>query len=216
MTRSVLRAEALRIDGPSGALEGVLEHPQVSPQPGFAVICHPHPLYGGTMQNKVVHTIARACQEIGVPTVRFNFRGVGASAGHYDEGHGETQDALAVIAWGRTHWPATPLILAGFSFGAMIALRAAASAAPSRLITVAPAVKHLGATTASPACPWLIVQGDVDELVDVRDVTAFAAQFDPPPQLEVLSGVEHFFHGRLSELRERVIAFLKNEEARQS
>jgi hypothetical protein len=148
--------------------------------------------------------------------VRFNFRGVGASAGHYDEGRGETQDALAVIAWGRARWPASPLILAGFSFGAMIALRAAAPATPSRLITVAPAVKHLTATTAPPACPWLIVQGDADELVDVRDVTAFAAQFDPPPRLEVLSGVEHFFHGRLSELRERVFAFLQNEETRQS
>jgi alpha/beta superfamily hydrolase len=124
LTRSAPRAEALRIAGPAGALEGVLEDPQVSPQPGFAVICHPHPLYGGTMQNKVVHTIGRACQEFGMPTVRFNFRGVGASAGHYDEGRGETQDALAVIAWGRARWPASPLILAGFSFGAMIALRA--------------------------------------------------------------------------------------------
>jgi alpha/beta superfamily hydrolase len=108
------------------------------------------------------------------------------------------------------------LILAGFSFGAMIALRSAVLALPSRLITVAPAVKHLAATTQSPACPWLIVQGDADELVDVRDVTEFAARFDPPPRLEVLSGVEHFFHGRLSELRERVLAFLRSEEARQS
>ena len=99
------RAEQLPIDGPAGVLEALLEDPQVSPPAGFAVVCHPHPLHGGTMHNKVVHTVARACQERGMPTLRFNYRGVGASAGSYDEGRGETQDALAVIAAGRARWP---------------------------------------------------------------------------------------------------------------
>jgi alpha/beta superfamily hydrolase len=96
------------------------------------VVCHPHPLYGGTMTNKVVHTLARSLQEQGMPTVRFNYRGVGKSAGQYDEGRGETADALAVVAWGRERWPGVPLTLAGFSFGAMVALLAAPAAQPVR------------------------------------------------------------------------------------
>ena len=210
------RAEALMIDGPAGRLEALLEAPLAQPgadtpasPAAFGVICHPHPLYGGSMQNKVVHTLARACQERGMPTLRFNFRGVGASAGSYDEGRGETQDALAVIAAGRARWPHAALTLAGFSFGAVVSLMAAAAAAPSRLISVAPAVVRFGLTSmARPACPWLIVQGDADELVDAREVQAFAAGFSPPPQLVLLPGVGHFFHGRLDQLRDAAIAFL--------
>jgi alpha/beta superfamily hydrolase len=209
------KAEALSIEGPAGPLEALLEDPQASPSSGFAVVCHPHPLFGGTLQNKVVHTLGRACQEAGLPTLRFNFRGVGTSGGSYDEGRGETDDALAVIAWGRQRWPGMPLTLAGFSFGAMVALGAAARSAPSKLITVAPAVARPEfGMAAQPDCPWLIVQGDADELVNLADVRAFAARFDPPPRLVVLPGGEHFFHGRLTELRDQVLAFLKNEEAR--
>jgi alpha/beta superfamily hydrolase len=209
------KAVALSIEGPAGALEALLEDPQTAQPPGFAVICHPHPLFGGTLQNKVVHTLGRACQETGLPTVRFNFRGVGTSRGSYDEGRGETDDALAVIAWGRQRWPGASLTLAGFSFGAMVALAAAARSAPSRLITVAPAVARPElATAVKPDCPWLIVQGDADELVNISDVRAFAARFEPSPQLIVLPGGDHFFHGRLTELRDHVLAFLTNEKAR--
>lgn len=144
-----------------------------------------------------------------MPTLRFNFRGVGASAGSYDEGRGETQDALAVIAAGRARWPQAALTLAGFSFGAVVSLMAAAAAAPSRLISVAPPVARFGlASIARPACPWLIVQGDADEVVDARETQAFAANFSPPPQLVLLPGVGHFFHGRLDQLRDAAIAFL--------
>ena len=207
------RAEALMIEGPAGGLEALLEQPladlQHAAPAAFGVICHPHPLYGGSMQNKVVHTLARACQERGMPTLRFNFRGVGASAGSYDEGRGETQDTLAVIAAGRARWPHAALTLAGFSFGAVVSLMAAAAAAPSRLISVAPAVARFGlASMARPACPWLIVQGDADEVVDAREVQAFAASFSPPPQLVLLAGVGHFFHGRLDQLRDAASAFL--------
>ena len=164
------RTETLTIGGPAGKLEALLEAPPVpSPlQPSdFAVICHPHPLHGGSMQNKVVYTIASACQERSMPTLRFNFRGVGASAGSYDEGRGEIQDTLAVVAFGRARWPDAALTLAGFSFGAVVSLMAAAAAAPSRLISVAPAVGGYGAgSIARPACPWLIVQGDADEVVE--------------------------------------------------
>lgn len=198
---------ALEIDGPAGRLEALLEDPGGAGG-WFAVVCHPHPLYGGTLENKVVHTLARALQERGMPTLRFNFRGVGRSAGSFDEGRGETDDALAVIAWGRRRWPAAQLVLAGFSFGAVVALRAAAAAGAAQLITVAPAVTRLGAALARPPCPWLLVMGDADELVDCAEVRAWAARFEPPPTLRLLAGVDHFFHGRLHELRTAVGAHL--------
>jgi len=214
LSPSLQAAQTLALDGPAGALEALLEDPQTSPPRGFAVICHPHPLYGGTMQNKVVHTLARACRECGMASLRFNFRGIGGSAGSYDEGRGEVDDVLAVTAWGRARWPQLPLTLAGFSFGAMISLRAAMQASPARLISVAPAVAHVQYASASrPDCPWLIVQGDADELVNVQDVRAFAARFESPPRLVELPGVDHFFHGRLTDLRIQVVDFL-NAEAR--
>jgi alpha/beta superfamily hydrolase len=203
------RAEPLLIDGPAGALEALLEDPQVSPPMGFAVVCHPHPQHSGTMHNKVVFTLARACQERGMPTLRFNYRGVGASAGRYDEGRGETQDALAVVAAGRARWPDAALTLAGFSFGAMVSLGAAPAAVPARLISVAPAVTRAAfGSIARPPCPWLIVQGEADEIVDCRAVQAFAARFQPPPQLLVMPGVGHFFHGHLTQLRDAAFEFL--------
>jgi uncharacterized protein len=205
------RAEPQRIAGPAGALQALLEDPQAQalaagPRAGFAVICHPHPLFGGTMINKVVYTLARTLQEQGLPTVRFNFRGVGQSEGQYDEGRGESLDALAVIAWGRARWPEAPLTLAGFSFGAMVALLTAPAAKPARLITVAPAVTHVQfASVEQPSCPWLIIQGQADEVVDYREVAAFAKRFSPPPVLRLLPGVDHFFNGRLAELREALM-----------
>jgi len=200
------RAEPLSIAGPAGPIEALLEDPQAPANAGFAVVCHPHPLYGGTMTNKVVHTVARSLQEQGMPTVRFNFRGVGRSAGQFDEGRGETADALAVVAWGRERWPGVPLILAGFSFGSMVALLATPAAQPAELITVAPAVSNAGyAAVERPACPWLIIQGTADEVVDCAQVEAFAARFAPPPALRLLPGVDHFFNGRLPELREVIL-----------
>jgi alpha/beta superfamily hydrolase len=210
------RAQPLLIDGPAGALEAVLEEPQLSaasgPPAGFAVVCHPHPLHGGNLYNKVVHTLARACQERGMPTLRFNYRGVGASSGSYDAGRGETQDALAVVAAGRQRWPGAALMLGGFSFGGMVSLLAAAAAAPAWLISVAPAVTRLEfASIVRPACPWLIIQGEADEVIACAEVQAFAARFQPPPQLLVLPGAGHFFHRRLPEVRDAAFAFLAPE-----
>lgn len=158
------------------------------------------------MTNKVVHMLARALQEQGLATLRFNYRGVGQSAGEFDGGKGETADALAVIAWGRERWPELPLTLAGFSFGSMVALFATPTALPVDLITVAPAVANgqFGAVE-RPTCPWLIIQGMADEVVDYRDVAAFAARFSPAPTLRLLPGVDHFFNGRLPELREAIL-----------
>jgi len=193
----------LELEGPAGRLEALLEEPGGVVR-GFGVICHPHPLYGGTMHNKVVHTLARALHEQGMPTLRFNFRGVGGSTGAYDDGRGESDDALAVIAWGRRRWPGAGLVLAGFSFGAAVALRAASAADAAQLITVAPAVARLGVALPRPDCPWLLVIGDADELVDCAEVRAWAGRFQPPPTLRVFAGGDHFFHGRLQELRAAV------------
>lgn len=207
--------QAAAIDGPAGRLEGRIEDPAPDSAPGkVGVVCHPHPLYGGTMQNKVVHTLARAMQELGVPTVRFNFRGVGGSDGAYDGGVGELDDALAVCAWARRRWQCETLWLAGFSFGSAVALQAAPIVQPRAVLTVAPPVGRIIVTPLErPACPWLVVQGDHDELVDVAQVRKWVGDFAPPPRLEVLEGAEHFFHGRLGELRAAVIEFLAGVEA---
>jgi alpha/beta superfamily hydrolase len=163
------------------------------------------------MQNKVVHTAARAMQEAGAATVRFNFRGVGRSEGSYDDGRGELDDALAVVSWARDRLGCDALGLAGFSFGAAVALQAAVRGArPARLVTIAPPVgRIIVEPVARPQCEWLIVQGDRDELVDVADVRDWAARYDPQPQLLVVPGAEHFFHGKLIELRAGILQFLQ-------
>jgi alpha/beta superfamily hydrolase len=205
--------QPIRIDGPAGPLEAILEEPlEAAAAASFAVICHPHPQHGGTMTNKVVHTLARCFQRLGAATVRFNFRGVGASAGAWDEGRGELADALAVIAWGRARWPGRPLWLGGFSFGAWIAARAAGQAAPARLVTVAPPVTRFDfGDFLVPQCPWLIVQGEADELVDAGQVRAWVRALQGAVQLRVLPGVDHFFHGHLGALSEAVLAHAGGE-----
>ncbi|MFO7278462.1 MAG: alpha/beta hydrolase, partial [Pseudomonadota bacterium] len=130
MTFRPPKPEPVRLDGPAGVLEALLEEPADAVPGRFAVVCHPHPLHGGTMNNKVVHTLARTFNELGIRSLRFNFRGVGASEGSYAEGIGETEDALAVIEWGRVRWPGAEPLLAGFSFGGIVALRAAGRGRP--------------------------------------------------------------------------------------
>lgn len=192
--------------GPAGNLEGMLETPQDADAARIAVICHPHPVYGGTMTNKVVHMLAKSFNELGVATVRFNYRGVGASDGAFDDGRGETLDTLAVVRWAQARSPGAKLWLAGFSFGGAIALKAAAQIPPERIVTVAPAIQRVDLSRIPlPSCPWLLVQGDQDELVNAAEVQAWAATLDPQPEVVVLPGVDHFFHGRLNELREVVI-----------
>jgi len=175
----------------------------------FGVVCHPHPLYGGTLDNKVVYTLARAFVECGVPAIRFNFRGVGASGGVYDEGRGETEDALAVIGYGRQRWPGAALWLAGFSFGGAVAVRAAQRASPKTLVTVAPGIARVGVEDApSPRCRWLLVQGEADEVIDPAAVFEWALRQSPAPDIRRFAGGGHFFHGRLHELRQTVVEFM--------
>jgi alpha/beta superfamily hydrolase len=202
--------ERLVIEGQAGALEAVAEDPGIAGS-CYAVVCHPHPLFGGTMDNKVVTTVARALQETGMPTLRFNFRGVGASAGVFDNGLGETADADAVASWGAARWPGRALVAAGFSFGGYVALRLAQHRLPRHLITIAPAIQRFDASAmAVPQCPWLVVQGDADDVVDPAAVIAWVNGLEPKPRLVVLPGVGHFFHGRLHELRDAVIDAIRS------
>lgn len=205
-------AESVRevvLEGPVGALEAMVEDPTAGLVRALGIVCHPHPLHGGSMHNKVVHSLCRALQAVGCITIRFNFRGVGASEGVFADGVGELDDALAVARWARAQWPGYPLGLAGFSFGAAVALGVAVRETLFGLVTVAPPVGRLPAAALdNPGCPWLIVQGDADELVDCSQVLDWVNQLEPGPEVAILSGADHFFHGRLIDLRNIVTDFL--------
>ncbi len=205
--------EKTSIDGPAGRLEAIFEFPAASTIVGSVVVCHPHPQHGGTMHNKVAHTLARAFLRLGFAAVRFNFRGTENSEGSYDNGIGELDDALAAIDWMRQRVPDEPLWLAGFSFGAAISIRAAVQAPVDGLISVAPAVyRFASGLDDQPRCPWLILQGDEDELVGVDETIEWVNSLAPGPELHVFEGAEHFFHGRLVDLRNAVQDFVTNTQ----
>ena len=205
-------SEKLFVEGPVGRLEAVVERPGGGALEGCAIVCHPHPQHGGTMHNKVAHTLARAFVRSGFESLRFNFRGVGRSEGRFDCGIGELDDALAALRWLGGRHPDSPIWLAGFSFGAAIAVKAAAAGHVDGLVSVAPALGRLASgPEAQSQCPWLIVQGDEDELVDIAETVEWFDSLDPGPELLIVDGGEHFFHGRLGELREAVITFVTGD-----
>jgi len=207
-----MRREILAIAGPAGQLEARLEFPEAAGNPQvFGVACHPHSLKGGTMDNKVAHTLARAMIECGAPAFRFNFRGVGASAGAFDQGRGEADDLAAVVDEGRRRFPGAGLWLGGFSFGAFVALRGAQRLGPDKLVAIAPPVVgyELGEVSA-PECDWMLAQGDADDVVPPDAVLAWAAKQSRQPRLHVLAGAGHFFHGRLHELKPLLVDFLRS------
>jgi alpha/beta superfamily hydrolase len=208
----VIRREILTIAGPSGQLEARLEFPDAADTPQvFGVACHPHSLKGGTMENKVAHTLARAMVECGAPAFRFNFRGVGASAGAFDHGRGEADDLTAVVEEGHRRFPGAALWLGGFSFGAFVALRGAQRLGPRKLVAIAPPVVgyELGEVS-GPECDWMLAQGDADDVVPPGAVLEWAAKQSRQPRLHVLAGAGHFFHGRLHELKPLLIDFLES------
>lgn len=182
--------------------------------PLVAVVCHPHSLHGGTMQNKVVHTLSRAFRDQGIPSVRFNFRGVGRSDGVYAEGLGETDDLLSVVAWMRQQKPGARMLIAGFSFGGFVAARGARALAdqgqtPAGLVLIAPAVVNFDFTGLLPiAAPTLVVQGGEDDVVDAGQVLSWASGLEPAPELVQMDAAGHFFHGMLPELKGHVLDFL--------
>ena len=205
--------EKLFLAGPAGRLEAILDRPGEGALEGAVVVCHPHPQHGGTMHNKVTYTLARAFVRSGYEVLRFNFRGTEASEGRYDDGIGELDDALAAIEFMRARHGAYPLWLAGFSFGAAIGVKAAVATHVDGLISVAPAISRFASGLVSqPDCPWLIIQGDEDELVDVEETVAWVDSLEPGPELLIINGGEHFFHGRLTELRQAVMDFVADNQ----
>jgi alpha/beta superfamily hydrolase len=189
--------------GPAGKLECVADVPDREDElPATIVLCHPHPLHGGTMHNKVVTIMERSMRELGLRTIRFNFRGAGESDGEHDEGYGETDDLFAVTEWVRQVRPHDELWLGGFSFGAYISLRAAQNLQLGQLISIAPPVDRFEFSSVQhPNCPWLVVQGDEDEVVAIEDVNCWIEKLDPPPDFLVMEMAGHFFHRRLMDLR---------------
>ena len=186
--------------GKAGHLEGIAHLPDNAPR-AIAVVAHPLPTMGGTMENKVVTTLAKAFAELEFVALRFNFRGVGGSEGIFDEGNGEVEDVLSVVHYARQEYGGLPLILSGFSFGGYVQARAAQQLHPQQLVLVAPAVGRF----AMPPVPHdtLLIHGDLDEVVPLADVLQWARPLHLP--VVVLPGAEHFFHGQLNQVRQIVL-----------
>ena len=194
----------LTLAGPAGALEVAVDLPgdDVERLPVTAIVCHPLPTEGGTMHNKVVTMAARALRESGVATVRFNFRGTGASEGAFDHGDGEQDDLRAVAEWVRASRTDDQLWLAGFSFGAYVSLAMAAELQPSMLISIAPPAGRWDfESITTPTMPWLVVQGDADEIVDPQAVYDWLDGLRAEPELVRMPDTSHFFHRKLIDLR---------------
>lgn len=191
-----------------GPLEA-LYVPASGTHPILAIICHPHPLHGGTMHNKVITTLAKVCELLDISSLRFNYRGVQGSAGTYGDIEGEVEDLDAVVKWAEQHYPHHALWFMGFSFGAYIASRGAITHPAQCLVCVAPAVQHAHFDTLPGiACPWFIVQGDEDEVVPADLVYAFAKSRAEAPTVISFPEAGHFFHRLLIPLRERLFAAL--------
>ena len=195
-----------QIAGPAGRIECAIDRPAGAPR-GLAIACHPHPQFGGTLDNKVVQTIARACLDLGWACVRFNFRGVGASEGVWDEGRGEIDDALAVAAhWrGREEFAGLPYLLGGFSFGGYVAVEVSqqlgAGDPPRRIVLIGPStekqvVAHVPADT-------LVIHGESDDVVPLAATLAWARPQNLP--VIVFPGVGHFFHGQIALLKKVIV-----------
>jgi alpha/beta superfamily hydrolase len=197
------QAASFMLDGPAGKLETITDVAErADARRGAAVICHPNPVQGGTMHNKVVTMVERALRESGLDTVRFNFRGTGHSTGAYDNGNGEGDDLAAVVSWVRRLRPNDALWLAGFSFGSFVTISRATSLGADALISIAPPVGRFGVEDLTPpTCPWLVVQGEADEVVEPDAVFAWIDALKKKPVLVRMPDTSHFFHRRLLDLR---------------
>ncbi len=193
------KSERALIDGPAGCIDIAVADPGEHRR-GYAIVAHPHPLHGGTLDNKVVQTLAKAFYGLDYAALRFNFRGVGASAGAFDEGRGETEDLLAVAHYAHARFGSTEPWLAGFSFGCFVASEAARTLKSRRLILVAPAVGRFA--VGSVPAETLIVHGEDDDVVPIKDVFDWARPQHLP--IVVFPGTGHFFHGMLVPLHQLV------------
>jgi alpha/beta superfamily hydrolase len=196
-------------EGPAGRIEAILKEPE-GPVTRAAIVCHPHPLFGGTMHNKVVFRIARAFQDSGFAVLRFNFRGTGQSEGEHDHGLGEQDDLRAAIEFVAKKYPDAEIWLAGFSFGSAVMLRSAACDDRVRAIVAAgvPVSKYDFTNIERCAKPRLFVQGSLDQFGSTDDLKRVFASIDEPKQLKIIEGADHFFEGRLAELVDAISSFI--------
>lgn len=200
------RIEAHLLDGPEGKLEALLEAPEDAEPRAVAVVCHPHPLFGGTMHNKVVYRAARALRNSGHVVLRFNFRGVGKSEGRHAEGIGEIEDARAALDWLRRRYPGLPYTLAGFSFGARVALGLGCPLHDAKCLIAMgfPAKRDPVGELARCTVPKVFVQSTHDEHGPPAEMQAFYAQVAEPKRLIWIEAEDHFFAGGLDELERQV------------
>lgn len=202
----------LTLEGRVGDLEGLLTVPNHINTNHIAILGHPHSLQGGTMNNKVVTSMARVFKDLGIMCLRFNFRGVGLSQGEYDAGLGESEDMLGLVRLWREAQPQVNFIFAGFSFGSYVAYRTAAQTPHSLLITIAPPVHHYPYREFEPApSPWLIIQGDEDEVVPANLVAQFAEESTLKLPIIHFPNTGHFFHGQLVNLKNQLTEYLIKE-----
>jgi len=202
------KVQAVVFNGPAGHLEGILKFDPKFGSPKLAVVCHPHPLYHGTMHNKVVYAVASALFEAGCIVLRFNFRGVGLSEGRHDNGRGEIEDTLAAIRFLKERYPALSCLVAGFSFGAWMALEAARrDPLLISVILVAPPLTYFDSTIlADLATSKLFLQGTDDEICNLETLQSLFPSFAGPKDLVLLRGAGHFFNGQLTELKAEILA----------
>ena len=199
------RIESHFITGPAGRLEALLEEPDDQPPRLAALVCHPHPLYGGTMHNKVVYRVARGLRESGVAVLRFNFRGVGSSEGEHAHMTGEIEDARAALAWLRKRYPDLPFALAGFSFGARVITRLGCPLEDARfLMAVGHSTQRDSEYMEACPAPKIFIQSTHDEFGPVAELEAVYARLPEPKQLIWIEAEDHFFRGGLDELEQAV------------
>jgi hypothetical protein len=206
------KIESLFIGGPAGRLEALLEEPEDAAPREACLVCHPHPLFGGTMHNKVVYRIARAMRRAGAVVLRFNFRGVGASEGVHDNGPGEVEDARAALGLLRARYPELPYSMAGFSFGSRIVMKLGCGLQPPPLRLIAagfPTSRGRFDYLAHCAVPKYFVQSTIDEHGPKRELQAAFEWFAEPKRLEFIEAGDHFFAGALDKLEDGVFEFAK-------
>jgi len=205
------RIESHLLDGPAGKLEAQLEEPEDAPPTEAALVCHPHPLYGGTMHNKVVHRIARGLRRRGSVVLRINFRGVGRSQGQHAHGEGEIEDARAALDWLRARYPGLPYSLAGFSFGSKVILRLGCLLGdPAWLIAVGFPTKTAGAEFLNAcAVPKVFIASTHDEHAPRPQMETLYTKIAEPKQLVWIEAGDHFFEGALDRLEETIVGLVE-------
>jgi uncharacterized protein len=207
------RIESLTLPGPAGVLEALLEEPEGGAPAEAALVCHPHPLYGGTMHNKVVYRLARGLRRAGAAVLRFNFRGVGRSAGTHAHGAGEVDDARAALGWLRERYPHLAVTLAGFSFGSRVVLRLGCEMGAPRRIVALGFPTRLGDTAYLETCPSpkLFIQSSHDEFGPRAELETLFARFAEPKRLVWVEAADHFFAGALEALEEEIVRLGTND-----